>query len=181
MIRTLLSTNPVYSQDIVRSQQHKIHKIGYCANCGWVHSKIIRRVRTTEYNEQEKVAVIMPLCVDCIKEIDHQVMCNLCGRTKCDNLYPVSIIRKRGENGFTCKLFLHLCATCRKLPHEEVLYRLNLPEGLCDNCKDRFTCFTNKTFPPPPSQKVFGILQGEKTSFHKEDEAWHMYSRMSPK
>jgi len=152
--------------DDEKPQKKVAHRIGYCVNCGWVHSEI-RRVRVEEETSRGRIAVIKPLCVKCIREQEHQVICDLCGRTKCDNLYPVSVIRRVIGKGQTCNLFLHLCAECRKIPHEEILKRLNIPENMCDTCKDRFLCFTNKGKPPVPSSLERGILQDEKTQFHK--------------
>lgn len=137
------------------------HRVGHCVNCGWVHSEI-RRVRVSE----GKIAVIKALCVKCIKEQPVFVLCDLCGNKKCDNLYPVSIIRRAFGEGHSCNLFLHLCAECRQIQHQEVLQRLNVP-NVCDTCKDRFMCFTEKYERTPRSKANSGILDDERTWIHK--------------
>lgn len=149
------------------SHQKKVtHKIGYCVNCGWTHAEI-RRVRVDESGSGGSFAVIKPVCVECLKGQRHQVICNLCGRVECDNLYPVSVMRRQiDEQGHTCNLFLHLCAECRGIPHEEVLKRMNVPD-MCETCKDRFLCFTNKGQAPAPSRLEKGVLEEEKTQLHK--------------
>lgn len=147
------------------------HRIGHCANCGWVH-KEIRRVRISE----GKNAIIKALCIDCIKEQPVHVLCDLCGRTKCDNLYPVTVMRKRldkptdGGNfpvGNTCNLFLHLCAECRTISHIDLLRRLQLPENICDTCKDRFVCFTVKSAEPINSQTSSAVVNNQRTKIEK--------------
>jgi len=139
------------------------HRVGYCQNCGWVHSEI-QRVRA----EEGDTLVIKALCSDCMKKYKHQVICNLCGRTKCDNLYPVSILRKVITQQQSCLIFLHLCAECRKISHEEILKRLKLPDTLCDSCKNRFECFTNKEQGSyRQSYQRDGTLQGKKQPFYK--------------
>lgn len=137
------------------------HRIGRCANCGWVHREI-RRVRVSE----GKNAIIKAMCVDCIKEQPVYVLCDLCGNKKCDNLYPVSVARKVFGDGHSCNLFLHLCVECRQIPHKDVLERLNVP-NMCDSCKDRFKCFTEKYEKPLPSEQGSGVLDGKRTFFHK--------------
>jgi|GEM_PF-4758572 len=137
------------------------HRVGYCANCGWVHSEI-RRIRTYDGN-----AVIKAICVKCIKEQPVHVLCDLCGNKKCDNLYPVSIIRKVMDQGQSCNLFVHLCSECRQIEHKEVLNRMSMPD-VCDTCKDRFVCFTEKTSNyQPSSEQTQGTLGGKKTWLHK--------------
>jgi len=140
-----------------------VHRIGYCTNCGWVHDKI-QRVRVGEGD----VSVVKPLCDKCVNHFKHQVICNLCGRTDCDNLYPVTIVRKTVNAWQSCSLFLHLCAECRKIPHHEILKRLKLPDGICETCEERFVCFTTKSnLPIPQSIPTSGILQGIRTVFQK--------------
>lgn len=145
-----------------KNKPQVIHRIGHCAICGWVHSEI-RRVRVSEGEK----AVIKALCVKCIKEQPVHVLCDLCGRTKCDNLYPVTIMKKSLDDGQSCNIFIHLCAECRKIPHNEVLSRLNVPTDLCDSCKDRFSCFTSKGEKPSPSSEHSGTLEGKPTKLHK--------------
>lgn len=140
------------------------HRIGLCAGCGWVHAEI-RRVR---YHDG-KNAIIKALCVECINNYKVCGLCDLCGLTKCDNLYPVSIMRKALPNGQSCNLFVHLCPECRKISHEEVLKRINdkVPKEICDTCNSRFLCFTEKGEKPLPSKVQSGTLEGKKDWFHK--------------
>jgi hypothetical protein len=84
-------------------------------------------------------------------------------------LYPISVIRRVIGKNQVCKIFLHLCAECRKIAHEELLRRVEFPENICDTCNDRFLCFTNKGFPPKPNVRFEkGVLQGEETQFYKK-------------
>jgi len=144
------------------------HRIGRCANCGWVNVPI-RRVRVSE----GKNAVIKALCVDCVKEQEVHVLCDLCGRTKCDNLYPVTVMRKRIgiETTYsakkTCNLFLHLCSECRTISHEELLVRLPVPETICNTCKDRFVCFTEKDSFPISSYETSAVVNNKRTKIYK--------------
>jgi len=146
----------------IRKPPRSTHRVRYCASCGWTHTET-SRVRVFEGNS----AVIKALCSKCIKEQPVHVLCDLCGRTKCDNLYPVTITRKVMANGNNCNLFLHLCVECRKIPHHEILKRMTVPTEICDNCKDRFVCFTEKGGKPFNSEHKMGILDGKKQAIHK--------------
>lgn len=139
------------------------HRIGYCQKCGWVHKKI-KRIRT----EEGDTSVVKPLCVDCVSKYRHQVICNLCGRTNSDNLYPVPVIRKVINSWQSCAIFLHLCPECRKINHQELLKRLKLPEDICDSCGERFKCYTSKGDGAiPQSASRTAIIGGKKTTIHK--------------
>ena len=149
----------------MKPEKSVAHKIGYCISCGWVHGWV-GRVRVEEITENGKIAVIKSLCKKCQDEFRHQVVCNLCGRTEGDNLYPVSVERKRFDDIHSCNLFLHLCFKCRQLPHAEVLKRLSAP-NMCDTCSDRFLCYTGKndktagSYVAPDKNKFFKNAAGK--------------------
>jgi hypothetical protein len=143
------------------TQHHiKPHSIGYCTNCGWVHTTIFR-----VSVEEGGIATIKALCSDCIKKRTHQVICDLCGRTRGDNLYPVSITRRVMEER-VCNLFVHLCAECRKIPHNELLKRFKVPDDICNSCKDKFICFTTEGGSALPSIQQSAIVDGKRTTIH---------------
>lgn len=135
----------------------KTHNIGYCAKCGWVNA-IIRRVSV----EEGEKAVIKALCINCINKRQHEVICDYCGRTRGENLYPVSIMRKIITKTMACQLFVHLCAECRSIPHAKLLTKFQLPDNICDSCKDRFVCFSNKHSSPLPSMSDKAIVDGKR-------------------
>jgi len=139
------------------------HKIGYCSICGWVHRRVDRVRREETLPDGKTAFVIRPLCIECQKSFAHLVDCDVCGRTECDNLYPVSIMTKRfDKEGHSCNIFVHMCSNCRKIPHSKVLEKLNIP-NMCDSCNDRFLCFTSLHMQPYPSEEKYG----DDNKFHR--------------
>lgn len=155
------------------------HTVAYCYNCGWVHGHIeIKRVQT------ENGIAHRTYCHDCLKKEVVYAECFLCGEKKIkkeqgkNGLYAVSIEVKRLEKDNqedrrmydgtmynSCRMVVGLCWDCRQLSHDKIRCKLahdgNMPtyDKLCDNCTDKFICYTSQHLSPRDSRKVYG---GEK-------------------
>lgn len=130
------------------------HRISRCDNCGWFHG-ITERVVVPEVQTDGTIYLIKKsLCDSCRAEVKKLsiLKCDLCGETTGDNIYPVTIERKRMDGAHTCNTFLNLCSKCRLISHEEVLKRVKPPD-LCTTCSDRFICYTSKESKVVPSRK----------------------------
>jgi hypothetical protein len=121
------------------------HKISWCYKCGWVHDTVdMYRV------EENGKLMLRPLCKDCRNKLENKVVCAVCGEKDGNNLYPTTIERKNFDEGNTCNVIILLCETCRKIPQEQILAKLKIPE-MCGGCTDRFECFTAKHDEPQAS------------------------------
>jgi hypothetical protein len=76
-------------------------------------------------------------------------------------------MKKVIDNNLVCNLVVHLCAKCRKIPHNELLKKFEVPDNLCDTCKERFVCFLNKGAPPMESIQQPCIVDGKTENVHR--------------
>ena len=121
------------------------HKIGLCSICGWTHDVI----KPYAIEENGKT-VIRSICRSCRKNSKRQVLCAVCGLKDGINLFPTTIERLIFDEENTCNIVVSLCEECKKLPHSELLKKINVP-NMCDTCESRILCYTSKHDKPADS------------------------------
>jgi len=129
-------------QDSNKKQRAK-HKIGWCSNCGFVHG-IVKPYTMVENGH----IVIKPICTQCRakeRERERMIVCAVCGLKKGEELFPTTIERLTFDGVNTCNFIVTLCKECRQKPHAEIRKQLNARmQNMCEECSDRFKCYTAK-------------------------------------
>jgi len=142
-----------------RKQKRAKHKIGWCANCGFVHG-LVKPYTMVENGH----IVIKPICTQCRtaeRERERMVVCAVCGLKKGEELFPTTIERLTFDEVNTCNFIVPLCKECRQKPHSEIREQLNARlQNMCEKCPDRFKCYTAKHGEPTESI-------ADKQGFHR--------------
>ena len=152
------------------------HNIGWCANCGWVHT----RVEATKVVDNGNL-VIKPLCAECRKS--STVMCALCGPVVGNALFPITLTKrlfdvteqeiygkKYDAQASMCNVIIYVCAECRvKYTHAEMLDKLDEASlvVMCEHCEHRFVCFTSK------SKDIKPLSQKDSKGFSKTSKEYN--------
>ncbi len=121
----------------------KHHKIGKCSKCGWTE-EIVRMVREVGESKDE----IKPLCDKCRRSIPKIIVCDICGVRKESMLYPTVIEYKNfivDRTNYICSLKIHLCISCKAIPHVELREKITFPYEKCESCSYKFLCYSNKS------------------------------------
>jgi hypothetical protein len=135
-------------RDFLGSDKKPIkHKVGWCANCGYVHDN----VRQFTFAENG-VTVIKPLCRKCrtAEAVKRQVVCAFCGVKNGSMLYPTTVERLQFDGSNTCNFIVLLCEECKTKPHTTLRETLNSVD-VCKECGDRFKCYTSQHDKPRDS------------------------------
>lgn len=138
------------------------HKIGWCSNCGWVHDTV--RPYTMVEDGHTTIKSICSKCRKKDREDERLIICACCGLVRGDTIYPTTVERLVFEEINSCNFIVPLCKKCRETkPHEEIREQLKLDNSICNDCQDRFKCWTGKHDKPAESYK----RSGDPLKFHR--------------
>lgn len=147
----------------LQKEKHIKHKIGWCANCGWVHG-IVKAYMFTEQGHNI-IKTLCPKCREKDRTADRLILCAVCGQKQGATLYPVTIEKLNFDEENTCNMLVPLCEACRQKSHSEIRSKLGIID-MCETCNDRFSCYTCQHGKPLESRLASRYGGGIK-GFHK--------------